>query len=50
VIAERTLSSLGKKRRVVPGAVNKLASFVLGQMLPRSAAVAILGKSTAALT
>jgi hypothetical protein len=34
---------------VIPGAVNKLAAFFMGTLMPRSAAVAIMGKNTAAL-
>jgi short-subunit dehydrogenase len=48
-VAEETLSALGRNPMVVPGAVNKLASFVLGRMLPRRSAIAIMGKNTRSL-
>ncbi len=44
-VAERTLDALGRGPVVVPGAVNRLARFVLGRMLPRRAAIAIMARS-----
>ncbi|HEX7603387.1 MAG TPA: SDR family NAD(P)-dependent oxidoreductase [Polyangiaceae bacterium] len=49
VVAEVTLDALGGGAIVIPGAVNKLAAFFLGTLIPRSAAVAIMGKNTADL-
>lgn len=46
VIAEATLAALGRGPIVVPGAVNKLARFVLTRMLSRRAAIAIFARST----
>lgn len=48
-VAETTLNALGHGPLVVPGGVNKLARFVLGRMLSRSAAVGIMAKSTVGL-
>jgi len=49
VVAEVTLEALGAGAIVIPGAVNKLAAFFMGTLIPRSAAVAIMGKNTAEL-
>lgn len=49
VVAEVTLDALGRGALVIPGAVNKLAAFFMGTLIPRSAAVAIMGKNTADL-
>lgn len=49
VVAEATLHALGRGALVIPGAVNKLAAFFMGTLIPRSAAVAIMGKNTADL-
>jgi uncharacterized protein len=46
VVAERTLGALGRGATVVPGAINRIARFVLGRVLPRRAAVALMAKST----
>ena len=46
VIAEATLAALGRGPVVVPGAVNKLARFVLSRMLSRRAAIATFARST----
>jgi len=48
-VAEAALRALGGGPVVVPGATNKLAAFVLRRLLPRRAAVAILGRSLADL-
>ena len=50
VVAEQTLAALGGGPRVVPGGVNRLASFVLGRLMPRTTAVTIMGRSTARLS
>jgi short-subunit dehydrogenase len=49
IVAERTLDALGSGPATVPGAVNKLATFVLGRLLPRANAVALMDKSTRSL-
>jgi uncharacterized protein len=45
-VARGTLDALGHGPVVVPGAVNKLATLVLGRLLPRKSAIAIMGAST----
>ena len=45
-VAEQTLAALGRGPTVVPGATNQLARFVLGRVLPRRAAIAIMARST----
>lgn len=50
VVAERTLDALGRGPVVVPGAVNRIARFVLGRMLPRRTAIDIFGRSTRELS
>jgi uncharacterized protein len=49
-VAEQTLNALGKGPIVVPGAVNKLARFVLMRLLSRRAAVGIMSKNTGSLS
>jgi len=49
-VAERTLDALGRGPTVVPGATNQLARFVLGRMISRRAAIAIMARSTKELT
>jgi short-subunit dehydrogenase len=48
-VAERTLAALGRGPTVIPGALNRFASIVLGRMLPRRSAIAIMGKNTKAI-
>jgi uncharacterized protein len=50
VVAAQTLNALGKGPIVVPGAVNKLARFVLMRLLSRRAAIAIMAKNTGGLS
>jgi short-subunit dehydrogenase len=45
-VAEATLDALGRGPLVVPGLVNRLALFVMGRLLPRRAALAILERET----
>ena len=45
-VAERTLAALGRGPRVVPGLVNRLASFLTGRLLPRRAAVRLMAANT----
>ena len=49
-VAEQTLNALGKGPIVVPGAVNKLARFVLMRLFSRRAAIAIMAKNTGGLS
>jgi len=48
-VAERTLNALGKRPLTVPGAVNALGRFILTRLLPRRAAIAIMGANTGGL-
>ena len=49
-VAEQALRSLGKGPVVVPGAVNKLARFVLTRLFSRRAAIALMSKNTGGLS
>jgi short-subunit dehydrogenase len=49
-VAEQTLRALGKGPIIVPGAVNKIARFVLMRLLSRRAAIAIMSKNTGGLS
>lgn len=49
-VAEQTLNSLGKGPIVIPGAVNKVARFLLTRLLSRRAAIAIMAKNTGGLS
>jgi short-subunit dehydrogenase len=49
VVADRTLDALGRRSLVIPGAMNKFATFVMRRILSRAAAVALMGKNTADL-
>jgi short-subunit dehydrogenase len=48
-VATRTLDALGRGPTFVPGTTNKIARIVMGRILPRRTAVAIMGKNTATL-
>jgi short-subunit dehydrogenase len=50
MVAQTTLAALGCGPVVVPGAFNRVARFVMGRMLPRRAAIAIMARSTKALS
>jgi uncharacterized protein len=50
VVANTTLDALGRGPIVVPGAVNRLARFVLGRVLPRRTAIDIFARSTKELS
>jgi hypothetical protein len=45
-VATRTLDALGGGPTYVPGAVNKMARFFLGRMLPRTSAVGVMQRNT----
>lgn len=49
-VAEASLEALGRGPTLVPGAVNKLASALLGRAMPRALSVSIMGKNTQELT
>jgi uncharacterized protein len=49
-VAEDTLNALSNGPIVVPGAVNKLARFVLMRLISRRAAIAIMSKNTGGLS
>ncbi len=49
-VAQDALAGLGRGPDIIPGTVNKLARFVLGRLLPRRAAIAIMAGSTRALS
>ncbi|HEY3448338.1 MAG TPA: SDR family NAD(P)-dependent oxidoreductase [Myxococcales bacterium] len=46
-VARITLAALGQGPTVVPGAVNRLASLVLGRVLPRRLAIRLMASTTA---
>ncbi|MEZ4317838.1 MAG: SDR family NAD(P)-dependent oxidoreductase [Myxococcota bacterium] len=45
-VAERTLAQLGHGPTIVPGFVNRLAQLVMGRLLPKRAAIAIMAANT----
>jgi short-subunit dehydrogenase len=45
-VAEEALAALGKGPSMVPGLFNAAASFLMGRLMPRKAAVTIMGKTT----
>ncbi len=49
-VAQQTLAALGRGPRLVPGLLNRLASFVTGRVLPRRAAVRLMAANTKNLT
>ena len=44
--ARRTLDGLGRGPRLVPGLVNRLTAVLMGRLLPRRAAVRLIGRNT----
>lgn len=48
-VVEQALGSLGRGPVVIPGAVNRVATFVMTRLLPRRSAIAILARSTVSL-
>jgi len=48
-VAEATLNALGKGPVVTPGAINKIARFLLTRLLSRKAAINIMNKNTGGL-
>ena len=49
-VAEQTLNALGNGPIIVPGAVNKVARFLLMRLLSRRAAIAIMSQNTGGLS
>jgi len=49
-VAERTLNALGRGPVFVPGAVKKVARFLMTRLLSRGAAIAIMSKNTGGLS
>ena len=49
-VAEAALRSLGKKPIIIPGAVNKIARVVMTRLLPRKAAINMMGSNTQGLS
>jgi short-subunit dehydrogenase len=45
-VVEEALDSLGRRPSMIPGHVNRLVSFLLRRLLPRRAAIAVLGNQT----
>jgi short-subunit dehydrogenase len=48
-VAERTLRALGRGPTFVPGALNGVAAFVMGRLLPRKLAIGIMASTTASV-
>jgi short-subunit dehydrogenase len=48
-VVKEALAALGKKPSMVPGFVNRLGDFVLGRLLPRRAAIRVMGRATRSL-
>lgn len=48
-VVEQTLGALGRTPVVIPGGVNKLASFVLRRLAPRTTAIGIMARSVSGL-
>ena len=46
VVAKRTLRALGRGPRFIPGAINRMAAFLTTRLLPRKAAIQVIGRST----
>jgi uncharacterized protein len=49
VVVEQALRALGRGPVVVPGFVNRAANLFMGRLLPRRAAIAIMGGNTSSL-
>ena len=50
VVAQRSLAALGRGPRVVPGWINALASLLVGRLLPRRLAIAMMAANTRELS
>jgi len=49
-VAEQTLNYLGRGPIVIPGAINKIARFILTRLLSRKAAINLMSKNTGGLS
>lgn len=49
-VAETALNALGRGPRVIPGFVNRIATFIMSKLVPRSVAVTIMGRATVAIS
>ncbi len=49
-VAEATLRAIGRGPRVIPGATNRIAAWILARLLPRRWAIAIMASSTRSLS
>ncbi len=45
-VVEQTLAALGRGPSLVPGALNRLAAFLLVRLLPKRAAIRVMGRAT----
>ena len=50
MVVKRTLKALGKRPVTVPGLTNKIARFLMGRLLPRTWAIAMMKKNTESLS
>lgn len=50
VVVRKTLRALGKRPVTVPGLTNKFARFLMGRLLPRKLAIAMMKKNTESLS
>jgi hypothetical protein len=48
-VARAAVSALGRSSFVVPGTAARFARFMMTRLMPRKAAVAMMGRSTKAL-
>jgi hypothetical protein len=48
-VARAALGGLGRRTLVVPGRLNRIALFLMGRLLPRTAAVRLIARSTRAM-
>lgn len=48
-VARAALRGLGRRKLVVPGALNRLAAFFMARLLPRATAVRLVARSTRAM-
>ncbi len=49
-VASQTLAALGRGPRVVPGLMNRIASFAMGRVLPRKLAIRLMAANTVDLS
>jgi short-subunit dehydrogenase len=49
-VAAQTLNALGNGPTIIPGAVNKIAHFMMVRLIPKKLAISIMGKNTKHLT